>query len=242
MKPYQSIPIADCGEPLVPIPGDRFAIPEQHPYATVGASYGERSPYYLRQGVLTRLLNAQELLQQVQPGWRMLIFDAYRPIAVQQYMVDYTLADLVRSHNLVLDALTESQKQEFLEQVHQFWAVPSLNPATPPPHSTGAAIDVTLVDENGMEVDMGSPIDEMSPRSYPNYFGAIADPTDPEYDPQKARYHQCRQGLRKVMVESGFCSHPHEWWHFSYGDQFWVWQRQQLGMDAPKVAWYGAVD
>ncbi|MBD2154574.1 M15 family metallopeptidase [Leptolyngbya sp. FACHB-16] len=240
MKPYQSIPITECGEPLVPILPDRFVIPDKHPYAAVGAPYGERSPYSLRQGVLTRLLQAQEMLQGMKPGWRILIFDAYRPIAVQQYMVDYTFADLLRSQNLTPDTLTEAQQQTFWEQVHQFWAVPSLNPATPPPHSTGAAIDVTLADENGTEIDMGSPIDEMSPRSYPDHFAGVADPNSPEYDAQGAQYHQYRQWLCKVMVEAGFCSHPHEWWHFSYGDQFWVWQQQQAGIDI-SAALYGAV-
>ena len=52
-KPYQRIPIQDCGEPLVPIPLEQFAIVTPHPYAALGAPYGERSPYYVRAGVCT---------------------------------------------------------------------------------------------------------------------------------------------------------------------------------------------
>jgi len=241
MKPYQHIPISDCNEPLVPIPADGFVLPGQHPYVAVGAPYGGRSPYFLREGVLRRLHQAQQWIQARQPDWRIFIFDAYRPITVQQYMVDYTFAELVRSHHLTPNALSEMQRQAFLEQVHQFWAVPSTNPATPPPHSTGAAIDVTLANTTGTELDMGSPIDEMSPRSEPDYFAAIADPSCPQYDPRGAECHQRRQLLRSAMLNAGFCTHPKEWWHFSYGDQFWVWQQQQAGKDAPSMALYGAI-
>ncbi len=59
MKPYQKIPILECGEPLVPIPLEQFAVESPHPYQKVGATYGEASPYLLRQSVLTALVTAQ---------------------------------------------------------------------------------------------------------------------------------------------------------------------------------------
>jgi len=52
MKPYQKIPIRECGEPLVPIPADKFVIPSPHAYEKLGANYRGKSPYFLRQGVL----------------------------------------------------------------------------------------------------------------------------------------------------------------------------------------------
>lgn len=232
MKPYQTIPIVECGEPLLPIPLNQFAVPTVHPYIAVGAPYGERSPYSLRQGVLVRLLQAQETLQELHPGWRIFVFDAYRPFAVQHYMVDYSFDEWVRSHHLDPAHLTPEQRQECLEHVHQFWALPSEDPATPPPHSTGAAVDLTLVDASGTEVDMGSPIDELSPRSYPDHFAP------PQSDSQGDRYHQHRQLLRQVLVTAGFCQHPKEWWHFSYGDQLWAWQQpSRTSIPAKYGAW-----
>ncbi len=150
MKPYQSLAIVECGEPLLPIPDTLVALVSPHPYENVGAPYGNKSPFYLREGVLNGLIAAQERLQAQHPDWRIQVFDAYRPIAVQQYMVDYTFRDVARSKGLPLDHLTESQREAILELVYEFWAVPSLDPATPPPHSTGGAIDVTLVDESGV--------------------------------------------------------------------------------------------
>ena len=98
----------------------------------------------------------------------------------------------------------------------EFWATPSFDPATPPPHSTGAAIDVTLTDENGRAVDMGSPIDELSDRSFPDHFAGSNDPEAQQCD-------RHRTLLLNAMRSAGFQRHPKEWWHFSCGDQLHTW-------------------
>lgn len=233
MKPYYNLPIVDCGEPLVAIPPEVFAFVAPHPYEKAGAPYGEKSPFYLRQGVLDRLIQAQAVLQQTHPGWRIQIFDGYRPVAVQQYMVDYTFREVALAQGLDPDAISEQQRHAIDEQVYEFWAVPNLNPATPPPHSTGSAVDVTLVDATGAEVNLGSPIDELSPRSYPNHFAASKNPVE-------QTYHQQRELLCRVMTEAGFRRHPHEWWHFCCGDQMWAWLvGQETGQAI--VARYGRV-
>ncbi|GAB4476462.1 MAG: M15 family metallopeptidase [Elainellaceae cyanobacterium] len=246
MKPYQQVAIQECGEPLVELPADEFARVEPHPYEVLGAPYGDRSPFFVRQGVLERLRLAQAALQAQSPGWRIQIFDAYRPVAVQQFMVDYTYQDLARSQGLDPAALSEAQQHDLWQQVYQFWAVPNHNPATPPPHSTGAAVDVTLLDTSGQPADMGSPIDEISPRSYPDHFAPCANPVSDSYDPQRAIAHHNRQRLAAAMQSAGFYRHPNEWWHFSIGDQLWAWLKNldhpdENSTDERVVARYGAV-
>lgn len=251
MKPYQHVLIRDCAEPLVEIPTGVFAVESPHAYVKLGAPYGDKSPYYLRQGVLQKLLCAQDWLQQHYPQWRIQIFDAYRPIGVQQFMVDYSFKQAVQKEGMNLETLSETQRQTLLAKVYQFWATPSPNPATPPPHSTGAAIDVTLVNAQGQVVDMGSPIDEMSPRSYPDYYAypdpgiartngsvQIAQDSDPA---NRTQFHQNRLLLKTAMLTAGFAQHPQEWWHFSYGDQLWAWTVQQKQPDYQPVACYGAI-
>lgn len=225
MKPYQAIPICDRDEPLVPIPGDRFALVQPHPYQALGAPYGNQSPYSLRAGVLAALIEAQDQLQQQRPGWRLQIFDAFRPVAVQQFMVEHTLAEQARGRGWVAAALTPAQRDEVMAEVMQFWAMPNEDPATPPPHSTGAALDVTLIDATGSLVDMGSPIDEVSPRSHPNHFANRTTSAE-------QTFHAHRTLLNRVMESAGFRRHPNEWWHFSLGDQLWAWlRRQETGSD-----------
>lgn len=235
MKPYQQVQIQECGEPLVPIPLAMFAVELPHPYQQLGAPYQGRSPYYLRQSVLDSLLQAQEQLQLKYPHWCIKIFDAYRPIVVQQFMVDYTFNQVIADLGLIRDSLSEVQCQEIWQQVYQLWAVPSLDLNTPPPHSTGAAIDITLVDSYGKTADMGSPIDELSARSHPDYFASSINPIEQQY-------HFHRQLLRDVMYSAGFTRHPVEWWHFSLGDQMWAWLKNQENPNCNSVACYGRVE
>jgi D-alanyl-D-alanine dipeptidase len=234
-KPYLQIPIHDNGEPLVPIPAEDFDLISPHPYQALGAPYGDKSPFYVRQGVLEALMSAQTELNRRHPGWKIQIFDAYRPLAVQQFMVDYTFNELVMGQGKKPADLTETERQFFLEQVYQFWALPSFNPATPPPHSTGAAVDVTLMNDAGTIINMGSPIDEVSPRSFPHHFAE-------SLEIQEQQYHHNRHLLNEVMFKAGFQRHPNEWWHFCYGDQMWAWLCRQASPHQEFVARYGRVE
>jgi D-alanyl-D-alanine dipeptidase len=232
MKEYRQIPIVECGEPLVPISEDLFPRETPHPYIKCGADYGGKSPYYLREAVLDKLIQAQIYLQQSYPDWQIQIFDAYRPVAVQQYMVDYTFQQTIESRGLNLANLSASEIDRVWQDVYQIWAIPSFDLATPPPHSTGAAIDITLVDKDGISIDMGSPIDEMSPRSQPDYFANANDA-------QSQSYHQHRQILLQAMTQAGFLRHPGEWWHFSIGDQLWAWLTRSNDLQSSITAYYG---
>jgi D-alanyl-D-alanine dipeptidase len=225
MKPYQKIQIKECGEALIAIPLDKFIVENPPPYQKLGANYGNKSPYYLRRGVLDALIKAQDYLDNLKKGWKIKVFDAYRPLQVQQFMVDYTFDLLLKEKGLKVEQLSSQTRQKIWDQVYQFWAIPSDNPATPPPHSTGAAIDVTLVDNQGNTVNMGGKIDEVSEISYPNFYAESNNLIEREY-------HQNRLLLNQVMEYAGFLRHPNEWWHFSLGDQLWVWLHNQINQSA----------
>ena len=228
MRPYYQIPIIECGEPLVKIPLELFAVESPHPYQRLGANYGGHSPYYLRQSVVENLIQAQNNLQLLYPNWYIQIFDAYRPVAVQQFMVDYSFGEALRERDLTEQELSPQQREDVWKAVYEIWAVPSLDMNTPPPHSTGAAVDITIVNDLGEVVDMGSPIDEMSDRSHPEY-----------YINSNQKYDANRQLLRDVMLKAGFQRNPREWWHFSFGDQMWAWLYNQSHPETVTTARYG---
>jgi D-alanyl-D-alanine dipeptidase len=232
LKPYRLIPIEECGEPLLPIPAKDFVLISPHPYEKLGAPYGQRSPFYLRQSVLQRLYLAQTLLQTDCPGWRIQIFDAYRPLAVQQFMVHHAFAEVVAQHGWEMGQLSADQRQEALQMVYEFWAAPEEDITKPPPHSTGGAVDLTVVNAIGEVIEMGSPIDEISVRSYPGHFANSPDPV-------KQQFHCHREWLRQAMIQAGFQQHPNEWWHFSYGDQMWAWLMAQEDPGFRAIARYG---
>lgn len=222
-RPYTRVAIADAGDPLVPLPDDLGRI-APHPYQALGAPYGDRDPFWLRQDVVRRLQLAQTWLRS-HTGYSLLIVDAYRPLGVQEFMVHHALRSLVESEGNSLASLCAQELCHYQERVAQFWAPPSPDPAAPPPHSTGAAVDLTLCDPSGSTLDMGSPIDELSDRSFPEHFASDTRP-----------FHQRRQWLRQAMESAGFRQHPNEWWHFSYGDQLWAWR------SGTATAFYGRVD
>lgn len=133
MRPYHQVPIVECDEPLVEIPLELFAVESPHPYEKLGAPYGENSPYFLRQSIVESLIVAQNYLQILLRNWHIQIFDAYRPVAVQQFMVDYTFAEAVQMAGLIEAELSQTQRQAIWEEVYKIWAEPSLDEKTPPP-------------------------------------------------------------------------------------------------------------
>ena len=227
MRPWNSIPIRDCGQPLLSLPPELHRL-EPHPYAVVGAPYGPDScPFRLRAGVIERLLAAQRQLQVEQPHWRLAVFDAWRPLAVQRFMVAYAITQECAARGL--DPASASEARAAVEQeVGRFWAPPSDDPATPPPHSTGAAVDLTLADLAGSPLDLGSPIDAIGPVSEPDHFRTMAfSDSDAALRAQALIWQERRDQLAAVMSATGFAQHPNEWWHFSHGDQLWAWRSGQ---------------
>jgi D-alanyl-D-alanine dipeptidase len=117
---------------------------------------------------------------------------------------------------LVLDALRPQRVQE------QLWA--SLqgtdllgylaNPVRGSIHSFGMAVDITLVDQAGRELDMGTPFDDLTERSHPaleNEFLASGQLTPIQI--------ANRQLLRDAMQAGDWQGISSEWWHFDCGDR-----------------------
>ena len=103
---------------------------------------------------------------------------------------------------------------------HNFVAVPEIGG-----HPAGAAVDLTLIQADGSEIDMGSAIaDYTDERKIPTYSDEITN------DQMNHR-----ALLHDLMISEGFAPFYGEWWHFSYGDREWA-------AFYNKTALYGAVD
>ena len=216
MRPWSPIPIEECGEPLQALPPALLRM-EPHPYVALGAPYGASgTPFKLRLGVVQRLLDAQQQLVEHDPSLRLSIFDAWRPIAVQAFMVDHSIAELCRERGV--EARSGDAFDQVVADVGRFWAAPSRDPMTPPPHSTGAAVDLTLSSSDGTPLAMGGEIDAIGAVSEPQHYAG-------REDSNARRWHQRRQLLAEVMGAAGFAQHPNEWWHYSFGDQLWAWRK-----------------
>ena len=222
MRPWNKLKIVDCNDPLVQLPfGFKRLIP--HPYLSIGAPYqNEADPWKLRTKVIERLVLAKEYLKLEAPQYRLAIYDAWRPIKVQSFMVDYVIDQQCKLKGISFsEDKNNPEFKRIVDEVCKFWAPPSLNPETPPPHSTGAAVDLTLSVEDGSIIDMGGEIDAIGTISKPDYYASY-DNKEKKIDFQI--FHTRRQLLSEVMKKAGFATHPNEWWHFSFGDQLWAWQ------------------
>jgi zinc D-Ala-D-Ala dipeptidase len=76
------------------------------------------------------------------------------------------------------------------------------------------ALDITLLDENGNEFDMGTGFDDLTERSHPDLEQVLlakGDIAQTQIDN--------RQLLRDAMAQAGFVGIRSEWWHYDFGDR-----------------------
>ena len=130
-------------------------------------------------------------------GYRLKVFDAYRPACAVRSFVLWGIEDLdLRMKPYFYPDLP---KQELFKRGY----IASMSG-----HSRGSAVDLTLLDmRTGKEVDMGSPFDLFSEVSHPDSRLV----TDEQY--------ANRQFLQEVMVKNGFLPIDCEWWHFLLADE-----------------------
>jgi len=222
---WKNIRIKECHEPLNSIPKSVFRL-TPHPYMSLGAPYlkGE-DPWVLRKSVLKRLIEAQQYLSEINPHVQLALFDAWRPIPVQKFMFDYTMHETCKSRGIDINDHSEKLTiAKIVDEVGRFWAKPTSNSSTPPPHSTGAAIDLTLADMSGKPLDLGGEIDFIGAKSRPDFYEK--ESLKKPYSKYQV-FHYRRSLLFSVMKKAGFVQHPNEWWHFSYGDQLWSYFSKQ---------------
>ncbi|MFE1752568.1 M15 family metallopeptidase [Streptomyces anandii] len=185
-------PVADCGEPLVDISTAPDLILDPRERDEHGA-YGR-----VRAGVLERLRSASEKLP---AGIGLLVIEGHRSQAEQ-----------ARRFALYEDRLRRSGISDPAELRRRASAF--VSPVEVAPHCAGAAVDLALIDTDGVELDMGG-------------TGNGHRTGDERWCPfdapglsSTARDH--RDLLADCLREQGFVNCPSEWWHWSYGDRYWA--------------------
>ena len=149
-------------------------------------------------------------------GLELWVFDAWRPIAVQNHFHDHWMPAHLRRHSPALEGAA------LAAEVEKYWArgAPDgvIDPASPPPHATGAAVDLTIRRIGGAELYMGSIFDDVTEVSNTAHFEDASDAMS--FSAVEARDN--RRMLYWLMEAHGFANNPTEWWHFSHGDQMWA--------------------
>ena len=158
-----------------------------------------KSISYARKEIGHKLIKAQELLPS---GIRLLIKECYRPMAVQKSFWDGYSSYLKKK-------FPTWSEQEIYNECSKLNA-----PLDVAPHTTGGAVDLTLIDEQGIWLEMGTEFNA-SPLET-----AEATYTNAENISEQALKN--RKILIEAMSKAGFVNYPTEWWHWSYGDKYWA--------------------
>lgn len=152
--------------------------------------YGDFKETFLHEKAFTMLKAASEELDRRRPGYRLIVFDALRPRSVQRVLFSFVVG---------------TPEEKYVA-----------NPDKGGMHNYGFAVDLSIIDDQGRELDMGTPFDDFTELSQPQLEGkflregllTIAQIAN-------------RKLLREIMEKQGFKVLPHEWWHFDAlpGDQ-----------------------
>ncbi|MFE6777051.1 M15 family metallopeptidase [Streptomyces sp. NPDC057702] len=189
-----SVPVHECGERLVDVRQDAHLLVDERKWHDAVGAFA-----YLREGVLDRLRTAQAELP---GGLRLLFVEGYRPPSLQrQYFDEYA------------DELRGAHPEWPAERLHTA-ASRYVSPPEIAPHSAGAAVDLTLADDDGRELDLGTRMNA-SPEESDGACYTHADTISAD-----ARRH--RDILGTALTSAGLVNYPTEWWHWSYGDRYWA--------------------
>ena len=140
------------------------------------------------------------------------IFDAWRPRAVQAYFHDVWMPEELKKRHPHLAG------DDLWREVGRYWSAPTKDPKGPAPHSTGGAVDLTLRWKSGGQLWMGSLFDDATAIAHRDHFERKT--SDLGFSDEEARAN--RRLLHWLMSDAGFVGYYEEWWHFSYGDQYWA--------------------
>lgn len=195
---YEHVPINESSEPLEDV--SEYGLLVEPVYFKQGLSKDPR--ILLRSGVIKKLIEAQDKLK----IYKFKLWDGFRSRQIQDAIFQQFWNETKNNNPNWTDEEIKTYVEPFVSNARDLKRIPT--------HATGGTIDLTLVDENGIELDMGTPFDYFGSEAFPFYFEE-----NPTVNPT-ARAN--RKILIEAMSEVGFKVDVSEWWHFNYGNQLWA--------------------
>lgn len=224
-----TIPIEETNEELIPA----SYIPEKiivRPFYYLEGIKGSLPECYLRSTVLDKLLLAADYLR---TGYKFIIFDSWRPYRIQKRLFEIYLNKLEKKN--------PDEKIDYLKKmVSKYVAPPSTDKNAPSPHITGGAIDISIVDDKGKLLNMGTKFDEANERSNTRYYERLKVKQG-SLNSKENEFLYNRRLLYNIMTDVGFTNYPEEWWHYDYGNQSWAYFNNRhsaiYGQTEPEFTW-----
>lgn len=159
-----------------------------------------KSPIYLREEVYKKLkIFSKELKDK---NLKIKIYDAYRSYDDQKKSWD-------RRYKETKKEFPDLSEKE-LERLTKLKVSKITNINNVGGHQTGGAIDITLTDKDGKELNMGTDYSQHNNKTKTNSKMLTKE--------EKSN----RELLLKSLEKLGFVNYPNEWWHYCYGDKMWA--------------------
>jgi D-alanyl-D-alanine dipeptidase len=201
------IPIQDNQEPMVNLINQSEIVCGPSPEIPNNTDYTK-----MRKTVYEKLIQAQKLLP---TGLSFCLYEAYRSLSLQKMLFDTRYAKVKALHP------DWQHPQIFAETIKLVSPMINLDGSNNiPPHSTGGAIDVYLLDDQGEYVEMGiHPKDWMSDQD-----GSLSLSASQVISAEAKKN---RKIMHDVLLAVGFVNYGTEYWHWSYGDRYWAYYQNK---------------
>ena len=159
----------------------------------------------IRKEALEKLLLACTYLPK---GLAFKIWDVYRPWDLQNELYYAYKPDIIKQFKL---EKLSAEEQEGI--INTYVAIPSKDKDLLPAHTTGGAIDLTIINNETMkDLDFGIEFDA---------FSDLTNTTAYENNEEDETIKNNRRLLYNIMTQAGFTNLPSELWHYDYGDGNW---------------------
>ena len=157
----------------------------------------------VREIVYEKLLQVDHDLKKINPNWQLAASYGWRDLLIQQTSFD-------ARYEILKGQYSDLSDTEIREKTHSTIAAPEVAG-----HPTGGAVDVCIV-ENGKMLDFGTSIGDWTNRDIYAWSPFVSRGAQ-----------ENRKILRKAMMGQDFAPFDGEWWHYSYGDREWAYNKKR---------------
>lgn len=206
-KEVQKIPIRENHEPLFDLRNQCDILVGPSPEVESNQNY-----YWVRRGVAEKLKIASKNLPK---GYHFCLYEGYRSLTLQSDLFQSYQKKIKRQYPHLDEKALFEKTVQLVSPITNFDKTPNI-----PPHSTGAAIDVYLLNDEGEALDMG-----IHPKDW--QLDTTGDISITASDNITAQAQMHREIMSKALVAAGFVNYPFEYWHWSYGDKYWAYMKKK---------------
>lgn len=184
----KKVKVVENNDPLIDISSDK----------TIFFSQELKQPIFLRKEAYEKLIAASRSLPN---GFFIKIHDAYRSLDEQKSSWLRRIEETkIEYPNASEDEIIRRTRLKIANPFDEGYGG----------HQTGGAVDVTLCNENGVDLNLGTSIPEHNEKTKSKSKFLTKEEL------------KNRTLLNNAMIKAGFVNYPIEWWHFCYGDKMWA--------------------